>query len=391
MDLTQSYPNIIYYEILAQYIENKKNFEYYDDLYLTNNNVSNDKKKSFVVNDESYFNDEYEINNLMGFNIENIYTEENIKTNGANNTIIKEKSLDNDDSNGRISGEIGKVGGGGGGGIGVGSGVGVGIGGMDVDVEVQVDAWESAINDEKFYINNKIARIFPVLKNFNNFSKIKIDDDSFCYITIREIADTISKIICYHLLEHNLNPQKCSIADYTSGVGGNVLSFGKFFKLVYAIELDELRGEYLKNNIGVYGYKNINVINGCAIEFNSSKLIEFNPNIVFIDPPWGGTGYKNSENLTLSLGSVNLEELVIDIIEKFATHYNQIVNCNHKEKYNNYNNKFIVLKLPKNYDIVYFYKYIKERNNYDNYNIVMYLYVLNKMIIIVCELQHKYY
>lgn len=356
MDLTQSYPNIILYKILTQYVENKINFEYYNNLHLSNTDIQNN---IFFTNDKtshnfniSNFNDECEITNKQCTDDE---IDENIFS--CKNKNIKAKSLINND---------------------------------EIDNR-EIDAWESAINDEKFYINNKIARIFPVLKNFNNFSKIKIDDDSFSYITIREIADTISKIICYHLLEHNLNPQKCSIADYTSGVGGNVLSFGKFFKLVYAIELDELRGEYLKNNIGVYGYKNINVINGCAIEFNSCKLIEYNPNVVFIDPPWGGAGYKNNENLTLKLGSVNLEELVMDIIEKFSVHNNQIVNSNHKEKFNNYNNKFIVLKLPKNYDIVYFYKYVKERNNYDNYNIMMYLYILNKMIIIVCELQYKYY
>lgn len=257
--------------------------------------------------------------------------------------------------------------------------------------EIIVDAWESSINDDKFYINNKIARIFPLLKNFNNFSKIKIDEDSFCYITIREIADIISKIICYHLLEHNLNPLKCIITDYTSGVGGNVLSFSKFFKFVIAIELDKLRSEYLKNNIEVYGYKNIKVINGCAIEFNNNELVEINPNIVFVDPPWGGSKYKNSETLTLSLGDINLEELVINIVNKFSLHYNQIVESNPKEKYNNYNNKFIILKLPKNYDVEYFYNYIKTNNNFINYNIFMYLYVLNKMLIIVCELQYKYY
>lgn len=350
MDLTQSYPNIISYEILSQYVQNKINFEYYNNLCLVNggiydnndninNNDNNDNNDNIISN----FSDVVKIN----------YTHENIV---INENIEGESDTDNDKENNK-----------------------------------EEDAWESAINDEKFYINNKIARIFPILKNFNNFSKIKIDDDSFCYITIREIADTISKIICYHLLEHNLNPQKCSIIDYTSGVGGNVLSFGKFFKLVYAIELDKLRAEYLKNNIDVYGYKNIRVINSCAIEFNNNKLIETNPNIVFIDPPWGGAGYKNSDNLILSLGSINLEELLINMIDKFSIYYKQIVDLNPKEKYNNYNNKFIIFKLPKNYDVNYFYNYVKERNNYDNYNIVMYLYVLNKMLIIVCELQYKYY
>jgi len=344
MDLTPSYPNIISYEILNKYIQNKINFEYYNNLYLSYN-------YHFSKND-----DNNKINNIDEYPINEICKKNLCNENNENNEYEEHDKQYQPHENNEIE-----------------------------------DAWETAINDDKFYINNKIARIFPVLKNFNNFSKIKIDDDSFCYITIREIADIISKIICYHLLEHNLNPQKCIIVDYTSGVGGNVLSFGKFFKLVYAIELDELRYEYLKNNINVYGYKNINVINSCAIEFNSSKLIETNPNVVFIDPPWGGAGYKNNENLILSLGPVNLEVLVINIVNKFSIHYEQIVNSNPKEKYDNYNNKFIILKLPKNYNIEYFYNYIKTRNNFTNYNIVLYLYVLNKMLIIVCELQYKYY
>ena len=253
------------------------------------------------------------------------------------------------------------------------------------------DPWESSINDDKFYISNKVARIFPVLKNFNNFSKIKIDDESFCYITIREIADIMSKIICFHLLEHNLNPQKSKIVDYTSGVGGNVLSFSKYFKYVYAIELSEKRAEYLQNNINVYGFKNIQVINGCAIEFSSSKLLEINPSVIFIDPPWGGVNYKNSDSLILNLGSVPIEELIFQIATKFSNYYIEVVNSNPKEKSNNFNNKFIILKLPKNYDIEYLYNFIKSKNNFPNYNISLFLYILNKMLIVVCELQYKFY
>ena len=249
------------------------------------------------------------------------------------------------------------------------------------------DPWESSINDNKFYINNKVARIFPILKNFNNFSKIKIDDESFSYITIREIADLISKIICFHLLEYNLNPQKTKITDYTSGVGGNVLSFSKYFKYVYAVEICEKRAEYLENNINIYGCKNIKVINTCALEFNENKLIQTNPNIIFMDPPWGGTNYKNIDNLLLNLGSISIENLIIDITKKFSNYYDEIIKINPKEKINNCNNKFIIIKLPKNYNVEYLYNFIKSNNNFVNYNILIYLYILNKMLIVVCELQ----
>lgn len=327
MDLTNSYPNIIIYNVLNEYLKNYNNSNY-ENIHLINNYLFTTINK-------------YDFNNV------------------DNNICGDCNSDDNTNTN--------------------------------INTDSDEDAWESAINDEKFYINNKIARIFPVLKNFDNFSKIKIDDDSFCYITIREIADIISKIICYHLLEYNLNPQKSTIVDYTSGVGGNVLSFGKFFKKIYAIELDELRAEYLENNVEIYGYKNIEVINDCAINFNSTQLLDLNPNVVFVDPPWGGSGYKNNDSLTLSLGTVSMEQLVIDISNKFSSHYEKIVSENPKEKHNNYNNKFIILKLPKNYDVEYFYNYIKSNNNFSNYNICMYLYILNKMIVIVCELQFKYF
>lgn len=253
------------------------------------------------------------------------------------------------------------------------------------------DPWETSINDDKFYINNKVARIFPVLKNFNNFSRIKIDDDSFSYITIREIAELTTKIICYHLLEFNLNPQKIKIVDYTSGVGGNVLSFSKYFNYVYAVEISQQRSEYLENNIGIYGYKNIKVINKCAIDFNENDLIEINPSVIFIDPPWGGCNYKNNENLQLKLGNMSIEELIINISKKFSDYYIKVTDENPKEAKNNFNNKLIILKLPKNYDIEFLYSFIKNNNNLPNYNLLLHLYILNKMLIVVCQLEYKYY
>ena len=53
-----------------------------------------------------------------------------------------------------------------------------------------------------------------------------------------------------------------------------------------------------KNNINIYGYKNIEVINDCALNFTTYRLIEINPNVIFIDPPWGGVSYKNNNNFS---------------------------------------------------------------------------------------------
>ena len=251
--------------------------------------------------------------------------------------------------------------------------------------------WDDSINDNQFILTNKIIRIFPQLKNSNNYLKLMIDDESLTYITIREIADLTSKIICHHLIKYNLNPQKVKIIDYTAGVGGNVLSFGKFFNKVYAIEINKNRYEYLKNNVDIYEYKNILCINDSSINFNNKFLVEINPNVIFIDPPWGGNNYKETESLRLNLGEVSIETLVIDIFSKL---YEKIIKndiltieVNNKKIYrqNIFHNKFIILKLPKNYDIEYFYETIKKNNNIPNHTICSYLYILNKMLIIVCE------
>ena len=233
--------------------------------------------------------------------------------------------------------------------------------------------------NEKIFYRNKIMRIFPPLKNVCNYSKLKIDNDSFSYITIREIADIISKIICYHLLKYNLNPQKINIVDYTSGVGGNVLSFSKHFGFVHAIELCNLRCEYLINNIDVYGYKNIKVINDSALNYLDNLIID-NINVVFMDPPWGGIGYNFVDKLHLELGGVPIEELIYDIFKKFSE------NLNIEKNNKNGNDKLIVLKLPKNYDIEFFYEFVKKNNKLDNYVIRTYVYILNKMLIVVCEM-----
>jgi len=252
------------------------------------------------------------------------------------------------------------------------------------------DPWDDSINDNQFILNNKIIRIFPQLKNPKNYSNIKIDDESLTYITIREIADLTSKIICHHLIKFNINPQRIKIIDYTAGVGGNVLSFSKFFNKVYAIEINKNRYEYLINNVNVYEYENILCINDSAINFNNKFLVDINPNVIFVDPPWGGNSYKETDCLRLKLGDVPIENLVIDIFSKLYENIikkdNLTIEINNKKIYktNIFHNKFVVLKLPKNYDIEYFYEKIKN-HNIPEHTINSYLYILNKMLIIVCE------
>ena len=127
---------------------------------------------------------------------------------------------------------------------------------------------------------------------------------------------------------------------------------------------------YLLNNINIYNLKNIKVINDSSINFNNNDMIEINPNVIFIDPPWGGVWYRNNDLLKLTLGDIPIEELIIDIFDKFYT----IVTSST----NSYSNRLIVLKLPKNYDIEYIYNYIKNE----------YLYYIISHLSTFTEIEH---
>lgn len=262
---------------------------------------------------------------------------------------------------------------------------------------INTNFWDLSINNTNFLLSNKhkIMRVFPKLSNVENYSNILIDEESFKYITIREISDLISKIISYHLISSNINPLKISIVDYTAGVGGNVLSFCNFYKHVFAIEIDKTRHEYLKLNAEIYKFKNVTCINGSCIDYINKKynirnldldldldhdLNDIVPNVIFIDPPWGGSSYKNTPLLRLSISGISIENIIKNIFEGHIT--NKLIFPK------TYNNVFIVLKLPKNYDINYFYDCVKKLNS-EYYYLQTFIYILNKMLIIVCHIVIK--
>ena len=187
-----------------------------------------------------------------------------------------------------------------------------------------------------------LKKIFPKPSN-NNYNKLNYDDEGLWSITHPNDADKISKTI----LKYTSNQFK--IVDLTAGCGGNLISFGKYFKNVTGIENNNDRFELLKNNVSCYDY-NINLINGNCCEYLQDDF-----DIYFIDPPWGGPEYKFNNNLKLYLSSMELKK-IIEIIP---------------------NNKYIVIKIPYNYN----YEYITD--NYqllevEKFNNIIILYFFKK-------------
>jgi len=99
-------------------------------------------------------------------------------------------------------------------------------------------------------------RIFPMLEDMKKMEKIKIDQESLNYITIREMADKITYIIKHKLAELDIKTKDATITDCMAGVGGNTISFAKTFKYANAIENNYKRFKFLQNNLNVYDVKN---------------------------------------------------------------------------------------------------------------------------------------
>lgn len=199
-----------------------------------------------------------------------------------------------------------------------------------------------------------LAHMFPRLSKKEDYERLKIDPESASYISTRDVAQQITKIITYHLHKMEIDSHDVSIVDATAGVGGNTLSFSQHFKKVIGIELDPLRYEYLENNIKVYGYENIETIcNDCLNHVNNLSAA-----VMFFDPPWGGKGYKLKESVNLFLSDVDIGEIISGLIKKASI-------------------ELLVLKVPKNFNLEKFYFKINSKQ--------MYLYHLKKMDVIVIE------
>lgn len=209
-------------------------------------------------------------------------------------------------------------------------------------------------NYKKIYIE----RLFPDVIENKLFHKLKIDYESIIYITIPQHAEIITNIVINHLKKNNLKSSDISITDGFAGVGGDTISFARKFKEVISIEIDKTRYNYLSNNVGAY--KLNNVILYCDDIMKIVPLIDHH-DIIFMDPPWGGKSYKDTELLRLNIDSENIETCCSIFFDKMK------MICSPK---------FIILKLPPNYDTLYLKDKLEDIADIDIYN-------LHKMIIVV--------
>jgi tRNA/tmRNA/rRNA uracil-C5-methylase (TrmA/RlmC/RlmD family) len=187
-------------------------------------------------------------------------------------------------------------------------------------------------------------------------SKIQLSNIGLYSVTDYKTADMISQKI-----KEYFNTNDIIVTDGTANMGGNTISFGKYFKHVNAIEIVPLHCDIVKNNIDAHKLDNIQVICGDFLE----KYKTLKQDVIFLDPPWGGKNYKEEKSLDLFLSGRNLIYIVNDLI--------------------NYA-KLLVLKVPRNYNLMGLIRSMKPLNldilkvmKMDNPNKLNYLVLFIKL------------
>ncbi len=194
-----------------------------------------------------------------------------------------------------------------------------------------------SINLEKYFRKQDIE--FAKLRGKN----LKITDKGLYSISKYYDAQWITNIITNFLNYNGINTFNAKIIDGTAGIGGNTISFSRYFGNVHAVEINDVHHNVLKNNLDALMINNVttykdNFLN--IIDKLSSKT-----NIFFFDPPWGGKSYKNFKYFNLKVGKLPLYSVINLLYD------------------NNY--KYVIIKAPYNLNISVVHTNVK----YENMNI----------------------
>lgn len=126
----------------------------------------------------------------------------------------------------------------------------------------------------------------------------------------RHIAEKITNIVSSIINDNSV------VIDATAGVGGDTVVFAERFKLIHAIEINEVRYKLLNEEVSRHDYKNIVTYNEkFDLNFIEDKNIE--ADAIFFDPPWGGRGAMKVKKLIIGFNGVSIAHFVSDVMKKY--------------------------------------------------------------------------
>ena len=193
------------------------------------------------------------------------------------------------------------------------------------------------INLDKYFSREDIE------KAISNKKILQITDKGLYSISKYQDAKWISELIKKFLFFNEEILSELSIIDSTAGIGGNTISFSKYFKKVYAIEINNIHYEVLLNNIKALKINNIDTYLDNFLNIINNNIIS--SSVFFLDPPWGGKNYKNYKYFNLKIGKFPIYSIINLLYDR--------------------NFKYVILKGPLNLNLSPIYSNIK----YENMNI----------------------
>lgn len=142
-----------------------------------------------------------------------------------------------------------------------------------------------------------------MLKNFPKGllpnRKLRITNIGSYSFAVRDISVAICNILERN---HGCN-SKTHVTDATANVGGMTIAFAQRYAHVTACEIVPMHCDMLKHNISAYGLTDKTTIH-CGDYLDAVHV--YKQDVVFFDPPWGGTDYKRQHTIDLHLSNVNV-------------------------------------------------------------------------------------
>lgn len=199
----------------------------------------------------------------------------------------------------------------------------------------------------------------------NHTGRMEVDKVGLFSVASTKWGKAIAKLVvqyCRQVFDDGAEEEKtiknqsmCSkstktAVDLTASVGGLVLGLAKtyYFSKVVGMEIDPLRADLCQQNMISHNVSEIVDIQNVDSTKKLDRLTSQIQNLccVVIDPPWGGIHYKRDKNPTLYLGSLSLEDVLLQIFLSISDEKGLIVG----------------LRLPVTFQVVAFLDILKQRN-----------------------------
>jgi hypothetical protein len=181
------------------------------------------------------------------------------------------------------------------------------------------ETYQEEISSDIDYHNlqDKLERYPQINENTPNYNNIKMSetgkysvsklDESF--ITTNEIKNFYNTFI-----NKNEENKTITITDATANAGGNTIAFAIDKFNVNSIELSKKEFTRLANNISEYNLNNVRLFNGNCLDILFNKNLT--QDVVYFDPPWGGTSYKQHKFIGLSLDDKDIGDHIDKLLEQ---------------------------------------------------------------------------